>query len=69
MLSCETCVSAVGCACVVMMYCSHVTACVYIRRWTGGEVSDDAGAAVQKQLAAIILSKKKRGQNEWRTGD
>lgn len=30
------------CVCVVMMYCSHVTACVYIQQWTGGEVSDDA---------------------------
>lgn len=54
---------AVGCVCVVMMHCSHVTACVYIRRWTGGEVSDDAGAAVQKQRLPPLPWAGKR--TEW----
>ncbi len=49
--------------CVVMMYCSHVTACVYIRRWTGGEVNDDAGAAVQKQRLPPLPWAGKR--TEW----
>lgn len=59
------------CVCVWSWCTAPMWLSVYIRWWTGGEVSNDAGAAVQKQRLPPLPSakKKKKGQTEWRKRD